>query len=198
MEELNQGPVIELHSSNPLKKVSISNFAASRPMSIQKTVNGVHFNISPIIPYEDLLSHIQWALFLITDDHGYISYPIKVMSEELIMCAAFTDLDLRKLETAGLAATEMYEMYDILKVGGIIDLVKDTVDAEQQKFYHYTLDKTIESILNYRNSVAGMVELLASQSDELKTQLSATMSDFNDESKVGNLIKIAEMLQSKK
>lgn len=195
MEQLTMAPI---EDTNPLKKVSISNFATLRPEAVQKTINGVNFNINPVIPYEDLLSHIQWALFLITDDHGYISYPIKIMTEELIMCAAFTDLDLRRLETAGLAASEMYEMYDILKVSGIIDMIKDIVDVDQQKFYHYTLDKTIDSILNYRNSVAGMVELLAAQSDELKTKLSDTMLDFNDESKVGNLIKIADLLQSKK
>lgn len=178
-----------------MEKVKLSSFVPPESTITQATINDVVFDIKSDIPYEDLLTHIQWAILLITDSNGYISEPVKIACEELILVAAFTNLDMSRLELATIEQPEVYEMYDIVKKTGIVDKVKETINSQQLHFYETTLDATLKSILNYRNSVAGIVELLSSQSAELKEKFEDILEDFSDPAKTENVIKIAELMR---
>lgn len=177
-------------------KVSLTGFIVKPQEPSYHEIDGVTFAIKRDIPYEELLVHIQWAIMLITDSNGYISEPVKIACQELILVAAYTNLDMSRLELATIEQTELYEMYDIVKKTGIVATVKERIDKEQLSFYETTLTETLKSILNYRNSVAGIVELLSSQSAEIKEKLSDVLGEFNDPEKTENVLRIAEFMRT--
>jgi hypothetical protein len=177
-----------------MEKIALSNFMLEEPKTTEITINETTFIIYNDIPYEELLAHIQWAILLIVDDKGYISNPIKQTVQELVAVAAFTNIDFSKLELATITHSELYEMYDIIKKTGILKAVYENVCTDQLKFYDETLTKTLYSITDYRNSVAGIVELLSTQNTEMKERFQTVLDEFQDEEKVGNILKIAEAM----
>lgn len=179
-----------------MSKIQLSNFAPPSPTATSHSINGVDFEITSFIPYEDLLTSIQWAILLITDSKGYISEPVKIACRELILVAAYTNLDLSRLELAEISQRELYEMYDIVKNCGIISAVKATIDPDQLDFFLTTLDATLNSIMTYRNSAAGILELLSAESATMKENLSTILNDFNDTEKTATVVKMADFMQS--
>lgn len=178
-----------------MNKISLAAFAVPESPTHAVTINDATFNVKEHVPYELLLTHIQWSLLLITDSNGYISEPVKRAVEELILVAAFTDLDFSRLELATIEQTEIYEMYDIIRKTGIYDAVLEHINPPQYHFYIDTLNATLASILNYRNSVAGMLELISTKSGEMKDQLSNILADFADPAKTENVIRVANLLK---
>lgn len=185
-----------LENSNPRNLVALSNFTLPAAKEKICTEFGTPFTIKYSIPYEELLTHMQWAIMLITDDNGYISEPVKIAVEELILCAAFTNLDFRRLELSTIKQAELYEMYDIVKKCGLVDAVQDFIDPDQLSFFNTTLAATLVSILNYRNSAAGIVELLSVKNEEMKTRFDDVLESFNDPEKTANVSRLAELMQS--
>jgi hypothetical protein len=178
-----------------MEKVKLSSFQLAAPTTKSINIGETVFTVRRSIPYEDLLTHVQWAIMLIIDDKGYISEPVRIVIRELVLVAAFSNIDLSRLELSSITQHEVYEIYDIVKKTGIYAATVEFVSAEQLNFFNSTLDATLQSILNYRNSIAGMVELLSVKSETLKEQLSTVLEDFQDDEKIGNILKVAEAMR---
>jgi hypothetical protein len=119
--------------------------------------------IYPIIPYEVVFIAIQEAINAIVNEYGYVSGAVYEVMTDLYVIKYFTNLDL---PLDGTNPTRFYEDYDLLKPH--IPAIFALIDQEQLAFYQRTLEKTIQYIISFRNSIAGILDSLKSDSLDIQ------------------------------
>lgn len=119
-------------------------------------IGDVSIEIKPQIPYEEVFDMIQWSINYIVADHTFISYPVYEIITKLAILKHYTNLDLDFID--GIQdPQELYSTYDII-AANFLDRIDKYIYEDQLKFYYNTLEKTIQSIIAYRNSAAGIVQ----------------------------------------
>jgi len=202
VKEIFQDRSVSLHIAPPLPpketKVALNSFGTlPQPTSKDFKINNITFKCYTTKPYVEILSAIQWIIVLTTTDNGFISYPNLRICEEILLVHLYTNINVSRIEKAGITQGELYEIYDFLTHHGILPIIRGVISPEQLSFYHDTLYKTIESINTYRNSAAGMVELITSRSEDQSLKFEEIFADLQDPEKMGTMVKIAELVQQK-
>lgn len=194
----------EISYLNKPNSIPLSSFAVIESQTVSSKISTpggeISITIHKEIPYEQLLYAVQDTLFLLTDANGYISAPVKKAVSDIVLVAYFSNIQIPKLRDPSISQAEIFENYDVICRSGILSAILFNISTVQKDFYYNTLNETILSILNYRNSAAGIVELIAAKNEDLKAQLSDTLSDFNDPDKIQNVMKLADLFaaQTKK
>lgn len=114
--------------------------------------------IRTLLPYEEIFNMIQWSINFIMDDRPFVSAPLQKIIQDFAVIKFFTNLDVDEIEKVGFSAEQLYSLYDILKGTETIEKVRNLVNKEQLKFYEETLTETLKSLVEYRNSAAGLLE----------------------------------------
>lgn len=145
------------------------------------------------LPYEEIMDLIQWAINYTMGDRTFISEPLKRIMADLAIIKGFTNLDVDRIEMNDCSASEVYEMYDIVK-STVLDLIKENIDKEQLKFFNDCFEKTLDSLIIYSNSAAGILEKI--QNDKMaQTMQIDTFKDFLENDKdTDRLISIFKMM----
>ena len=163
-------------------------------MNIGQTVVAVH----KYIPYEQMLDMIQWCIDYIINDRPFISAPLKRIIKDFAILNFYTNFDFSFL-TEYETMAQIYAEYDLVYRYGVMDKVKEFIDPGQLCFFEDTLNETLTSIIAYRNSAAGIVDVLAeaAKTDTDKMQNAINMiSDQEQNEKLVKLMKFAEEIST--
>ena len=178
-----------------MDKIKISSMGAPEvPESRYLDIGAASVEIKPIIPYEEVLDMIQWCIDLIINDRPFLSAPLKRIVKDLAILKFYTNFDLSFLDEFH-EMTDIYSEYDVVKSFGVIKAITPFVDADQLKFFNETLDETLVSIINYRNSAVGVIDTLADDAREDISQMQGALDMIQDAAqneKIANLIELAK------
>lgn len=154
-----------INANTPASSISLAAFGAT-PVSnsITKLVAGQQIQITPVIPYEKILEAMQWSIDLILDDRTFISAPLKTIISDFALIKFWSNVSI--YDTTAAAAEDLYQNYDIVISHGVLAACREVISKEQQDFFFQTLFETLESIVAYRNSAAGIVESLTEKAKE--------------------------------
>lgn len=144
-----------------------------------------------IIPYSDALDAIQWVINKIAIDSGFISYPVYRVLQKLLFVKYYSNYDLSELDGEELTPERLYEIYDIVMISGIEAEIEENIDKEQKNFILSTTEETINSILNYHNSAAGIIEDMIEKAHTTK-ELSDALDILQDTEKFNLVQKILQ------
>lgn len=183
------------NSAKPNKKVSIADIGIT-DLSTKKHVQigKAMIEIITILPYEKLLDTLQLAVTLIIDDRAYVNIPLEHIVTELSILAAYTNIELPIFDDLDFTAERAYETYDILFAADAFGKVAAQIDKKQLEFYRKTLKATTDSILEYRNSTAGVFERLTTSAKADSNQFESVLSSLEDEKKMGVAYKLLHMM----
>ena len=101
---------------------------------------------------------IAWGINHIIDDRPFISAPLKRIFKDFCIIKFYTNIDLDDLDIVGCTPETVYEYYDIIKGSGILDYLKTNLNQEQLEFFEVTIEETLKSVVEYRNSAAGLLD----------------------------------------
>lgn len=119
--------------------------------------------VKKALPYQEVLSAIQWVISFVVDDRTFISAPLAAIIEDIAIMKFYTNLDLGMFDAEKFEVQEAYEVYNIIAGVDGYDKVRAQIDVKQLNFFHDNLWKTMESIVAYRNSAAGILETISFQ-----------------------------------
>lgn len=145
--------------------------------------------------YGDLIDTVQWAVNLIIDERPFISHPLKVIFCDLAIAKVFTNL---KVEIpSGATENDVYLIYEALKGAKILEEVSIKVNKEKLAFLVDSISETVSSILTYRNSARGVINILAAEAQNNSETFAKTLRMYSDEGnlqEVSRLMKVVEAL----
>lgn len=153
--------------------------------------------VATIIPYEDVFDMIQWCISYIADDRPFISEPIRHLIMDFALLKYYTNLDISFINEEA-RIVDIYSDYDIIKQSGLVNKVIDIIDKSQYKFFIDSVNKTIQSITEYKNSAVGIVDNLAqnaNQDVDTMQRMMDAVQDTEEMNAVGNLIKFAQKIR---
>lgn len=140
--------------------------------------------------YKDIIEAIQWGVNLIVDDRPFTSYPMETIFLDLTKVKVFTNIAV-DIPT-GATENDVYMIYEAVKASGIIEEIALKVKAEKLSFLELGITKTVESILAYRNSARGIVNIMAAEADDNTKAFSEALRMYSDE---GNLQEISKLMK---
>lgn len=176
-------------------KIQLTNFGAvGAPEITYLQIESAVVEIKKTIPFEEILQLIQWAINLTIDNRPFISEPIKIIVRDCAILKFFTNIDFSRLDEENVSATVLYESYDIIFEKEIMEKVKDKINPKQLAFIEETLDKTLLSIVAYRNSAQGIVDVLSENAEKQVTNLENAIKDFEDPKKMGEVHKMMQLV----
>lgn len=180
----------------PQKKVTIADIGVA-DFSAEKSVQiGAAFvTVRTQIPYERLLDMIQWGIDLIIDDRPYIATALEHIVTELSILHAYTDITCSLFDVESPDAKDIYEVYDILKQHDAFSKVAAQIDADQLAFYRKILHDSVRSIIDYRNSAAGVLERLQRFASEDAGNMEKLNGMLADEKQMGVAYRLLNMMQ---
>lgn len=141
--------------------------------------------VKPTVPYEALLENVQWAVNYICDDRPFISAPLQHLVTELSILRVYTNIDCVQFDHPAFLANRVYEFYDIVEAHDGFDKIKNLISKKQLAFYYKVLTETIDSLMAYRNSAAGVIERLSFMAKKDGDDMTATLAMLKDESEMG-------------
>ena len=151
------------------------------------------------IPYEQMLDMIQWCIDYVINDRPFLSAPLKRIMKNFAILKFYTNFDFDFLETYH-EMSEIYAEYDYIQRFGLLDQVLPLIDKTQLEFFDKTLDETLESIMAYRNSAVGIVDMLSENARKDTADMQAALDLIGDDEnaeKMAALMKLAEEISGK-
>lgn len=147
--------------------------------------------IDSVIPYERVLDMLQWAIDNTVMDIPFISGAIAKIIRDEALVKFYTNLDMEAEPT--LART--YETYDLLMSHGVIEAVEQRVNKKQLAFFDHALQETVKSIVDYRNSAAGVIEALSKNADFVSSSIASALDTLGSPESGQNIEHIFKLAQ---
>lgn len=173
-----------------IKLVQFGPLPETKTLEIQ--IGDIKISVQNKITYEQVLEMIQWSINFIMDDRGFISEPVNKIIQDVAVLKYYTNLDFDNIDLANFTQGELYEYYDFIAAFDVMNQVSLNIDKVQLEFYYNTLNRTLESLITYRNSVAGILEMIQVQSQTTVDGLQESLKVLGDEDQFD---KVTRMLQ---
>lgn len=146
--------------------------------------------IAQYLPLEEKVQMIQDIVNLCMDEQrGYCNWV-------QVNAALKTSV---VLTYANIAATEkqkedLYKLYDILFSTGVGDKIIATIPEAEYKFIEDGVNRMVEEMYNYRNSAAGILDIITKNYDNLNFDAEKIKNDLADPNNLSLLKDITEKL----
>lgn len=115
--------------------------------------NGQKIEIIQYLPIEDKLNLIARIISLSEDDHVFYN-PIKIKIFKTIETVlAYANINLTEKQ-----GEDTVKLYDLIESSGFAKEVLKNVPEEEIKYVSEGIDKTIQSIYEYKNSLMGILQ----------------------------------------
>lgn len=178
-----------------IEKIQLNMFGLPEEKSpIYEEVNNNVYIIYPSLPYETIFKMIQWAVNHIMDDRSFISGPLCELISDLALVKFYTNIDLDAIDLGDFNIPTIYEWYDILQEHGIIATIKEKIDPQQRDFFFRTLEKTLKSLVDYRNSAVGVLEKIQTLSINANDSMAEAIHLMEDPTQLEALKRMVELM----
>lgn len=164
------------------------------PLYLDK--GGLTVELYPCPTVKTIIDAVQWSLDMIVTEMPIVSSPVKTVFADLGLLKAFTNLEI---DFTKKTADDIYAAYDAIKQSDLIEDIKAKGDKGMVNFFFNSLNQTLTSIVQYRQSVAGVIDTIvgsANQNIEIMDKAQAIMEDPKALENVKNLLLTAKELQS--
>lgn len=143
------------------------------------------------ISYEEILNMMQWCIDMIVGERPFMSAPLNRIVKDFAILNAYTNLDMG-ITHAYTEMSDLYAEYDVIQAYDVMSNVLEKVDKKQIVFFEETLDKTLDSILAYRNSAKGIVDALSIDAEQDTSKMEDALGFLKDGASQEQLKEILE------
>lgn len=174
----------------PFSKLQASiNGSDCKTFYYNKAGEKVHYEVKQYLPLEDKLDLISRIINQSVDNNGFYN-PMKIkMNMVLEVTQAYTNLSFTdKMKE------DLFKLYDILVSTGIfIDIVNCMGERELPEIQE-AVEKTIENIYKYRNSVLGILETVSQDYSDLNLNAADIEQQLSNPENMGFLREVLDKL----
>jgi hypothetical protein len=164
----------------PFSKLQLNTDIKSDSYScLGKQGEDIVFEVKTYLPFGDKLELVSRIVNQSIDDNGYFN-PMRVeLFTALELVYTYTNLSFTdKMKEDG------FKLYDTLRLSGILNKVLDTLhdNGELEEVNRY-VSEVIKNIYSYKNSAAGIMEMISQDYGELDlnaTEIQKKLADPNN------------------
>lgn len=179
-----------------MKKVKLVSLGLlSQPEIVKLNIGDAEIEVKSFLPYEEVLDMIGWTVNKMVDGRGYVSEPVKSIIQEIAVCKYYTNLDFDEIDSADFVQGKLYEMYDFIAQHDIYDLIVSRIERKQIEFYERTSTATIESLIAYRNSAAGIIEVINAQGKDTNEGIKEALATLGNKEEFAEVFRMMEVTQ---
>lgn len=179
-------------ADNRIKLNQLGNLSNGEIKYLQK--GQVVIEVKTHIPYENIMDLIQLGLNLVIGDRGFVSAPLRDIIKTLMIIKGFTNLDISRIESVDCSAQEAYEMYDILESCDLPEDIKNMIDSKQLAFFEKNFDETLNSLIAYQNSAAGILDKIQNEKMAKNMEYDSFKEFLENDGDVDKLVNIFKMM----
>ena len=146
----------------------------------------VYYEVMHYLPYEEKLELVSRIINQSVDDNGFYN-PMRVkMFMVLEITFAYTNLSFSAKQKE-----DLFKLYDILVSTGIFTDIINVIREKDWSEIKECVWATIDNIYKYKNSVAGILDMISKDYSDLNfdaTQLQQSLADPNNLTLVKDII----------
>lgn len=166
-----------------MAKLAFSKLALKKQDNIKTVkIGNYDIEVKQYLPVNDKLDLIARVLNGAHDENNFPN-PIKIEvlgTLEIIM--AYTNLSFTEKQKEDIA-----KLYDLLESNHVIDLLVDAIPEEEYDFVIDGIDKTIDAVYSYQNSVLGILESVSQDYSNLDLDATSIQKKIADPNNVALL-----------
>ena len=138
-------------------------------------INEIEIEIKQYLPVEEKLAIIQNVINLSADENNFMN-PVKIeVFGTLEIIFKYTNLSFTNKQKENPT-----ELYDLLVGNGIVDKIIAEIPSVEYKSIIDSINETVESIYNYKNSILGILENVSQDYSNLLFDANAIKNDLSD------------------
>lgn len=169
-------------------------YSYREPIYLDK--GGLTVELHPCPTAQSVVDAVQWALDLTITDSPIISAPVRTMFRNLGLLKAFTNFDM---DFATKEPADIYAAYDAVLQSDILSDIIEKGDKKMVDFFTSSFEDTLQNIVSYRQSVAGVLDTIAGEAKMNTQAIEAATTIMQDDKALENvreLFTMANELQS--
>lgn len=144
-------------------------------------INGVEIEVKQYLPINDKLKVIQNVLSFIQADEmstgRKFKNPLQLEAIEIMeVIRAYTNITFTEKQ----AMDNLDKTYDLLDSNGVIDVIINAIPAEEFDILNKSMDESVEEYYKYKNSTAGILDMLATNYETLNFDVDALREKLQD------------------
>lgn len=174
-----------------MDKTTIFSFAteSANPIYVQK--GDVTFSIFPQPAVQTMVDGAQWCLNGVITDAPYISAAVKRIFLDFTIVKVFSDIDVN---FADKTTEEVYAAYDAITSMGIIEEIMSKANKKSIAFLVSSVEDTLSDIVNYRRSVAGVIDAVAAEAKVNEATMKEAEEIMSDPQKIQGVKRLLEAM----
>lgn len=141
------------------------------------------------LPMEDKAVLISNVINAAADSNGYYN-PLKIK----VFLTLETVFNYTNLTFTAKMKEDPLKLYDILVSSGIFGKIVSVIPEDEWKDLHNTVWHTISNIYEYKNSIVGVLDVMANDYNNLNFDLSAIQDKLTDPNQLAMLKELAPMM----
>ena len=151
----------------------------------------VYYEVKHYLPFKEKLDLVATIINKSTDDNGFYN-PMRVkFNMALEVVYAYTNLSFTEK-----MKEDPFKLYDILVSTGIFTDVINVIREKDWKEIQESVWDTINNIYSYKNSAAGIIELIAANYDQTNFDLAAIQEKIANPEEMAFLKEILPLLNT--
>lgn len=145
--------------------------------------------VKQYLPVNEKLGLIERVVNLSQDENNFPN-PIKIdVIGSIEMIAAYTNITFTDKQKEDIG-----KLYDLLEENGIIDKIIAAIPEIEYEFLINGIDKTIDAVYDYRNSVLGILDVIKTDYSNLDLEATEIQQKLNDPKALSTVKEVLDKL----
>lgn len=151
--------------------------------------NNQKIEVKQYLPVEEKLNLISDILNQSVDTNNFYN-PCRLHIYQLVNIAmAYTNITFTDKQKE-----DIYKLYDLLVSSGLFNEINNAIPKSETDFIFNGSDEAIKSIYAYNSSIAGILENISTDYENLKLDVSSLSEEMTDENNLGLLRAVMKQL----
>lgn len=145
--------------------------------------------VKQYLPVNEKLGLIERVVNLSQDENNFPN-PIKIdVIGSIEMIAAYTNITFTEKQKEDIG-----KLYDLLEENGIIDKIIAAIPEIEYEFLINGIDKTIDAVYDYRNSVLGILDVIKTDYSNLDLEATEIQQKLNNPEALATVKEVLDKL----
>ena len=154
-------------------------------------INGYDIEVRAYLPMEDKAAIVSNVINAAADNNGYYN-PLKIK----VFLTLETVYNYTNLSFTAKAKEDPLKLYDIILSSGLFGAIVNAIPDDEWKDLHNTVWHTISNVYEYKNSVAGVIDVVANDYKATNFDLSEVQQKLSDPNEMAFLKELLPLLNA--
>lgn len=151
--------------------------------------NNAEIEVRQYLPFQEKLAALTDIINSSSDDNGFYNSAKIEFYKDLYLIYNYTNIKFTDKQKE-----DEVKLYDAFCSNGLLKLIKQYIPYEELEWFDKHLEKTIDKIYEYRNSVYGILDAVKNDYSDLDLDVNKLQEDLSNTENLGLLKEVVDKL----